>query len=421
MAVRTVERKDFHWTFGAFATVGLAGLILNQVVSTKFGVAALGRYTLLLSVVIIGGQIGTMGIQGSVLFHTPKASTEGRPTSPLLSAGLLATFLTSAVATSAILVGGEIIFRSLDNQFFLGALRAIALGLFLYPMNKTMLAYINALQRVPLFSVFFASRFVFLAALALVVALTDNSGDYLIWTISLTELLMAFFLTLSLKREIKFLRNWEELRIPFRAHLEFGFKGFLGSTLLDLNTRIDVLLLGAIAGSRSVGIYSIASLFAEGLYQAGTVPRFNYDPVVTRLFVESQYKELQNVVSAAKRRLYMVGLPVLLLANILYPIVVKVLFGDELATESQAVFLILTLGIAASVGYLPFVGILQQVGFPGRQSMLLASTAGTNLILNLALIPPMGVRGAALATTLSWVAFVIFLRKIARPILRFAI
>ena len=117
----------------------------------------------------------------------------------------------------------------------------------------------------------------------------------------------------------------------------------------------------------------------------------------------------------------MVGLPVLLLANILYPIVVKVLFGDELATESQAVFLILTLGIAASVGYLPFVGILQQVGFPGRQSMLLASTAGTNLILNLALIPPMGVRGAALATTLSWVAFVIFLRKIARPILRFAI
>ena len=58
---------------------------------------------------------------------------------------------------------------------------------------------------------------------------------------------------------------------------------------LDLNTRVDILLLGVIAGSESVGIYSIGSLFAEGLYQLTMVPRCTYDPVVTHLIVEERH------------------------------------------------------------------------------------------------------------------------------------
>ena len=61
----TVSKSDFSWTFAAFAAVGLSGLVINQVIATQLGVTALGRYNMLLAVVIIGGQIGPR-LQGKI-------------------------------------------------------------------------------------------------------------------------------------------------------------------------------------------------------------------------------------------------------------------------------------------------------------------------------------------------------------------
>ena len=219
----------------------------------------------------------------------------------------------------------------------------------------------------------------------------------------------------------KTLGDWHYLRKMFNRHLQYGRKGFLGSTLLDLNTRLDIILLGLISGTRSVGVYSIASLFAEGLYQAAMVPRYSYDPVVTSLFIQNKISELQETIAKAKRQIYFVAIPLIVLSNFLYPFITEFLFTKELADESWPVFLILSLGVGLSAGYIPFTNILQQSGFPARQSLLLVGMTITNLSLNVALIPFFDVKGAALATSLSWVSIVFFLRKLSRKSLGFKV
>ena len=62
-----VNNKDFVWTFTAFGAVAVSGLVINQVIANQLGVIALGRYNMLLAIVIIGGQIGAMGIHSSLL------------------------------------------------------------------------------------------------------------------------------------------------------------------------------------------------------------------------------------------------------------------------------------------------------------------------------------------------------------------
>jgi len=415
----TINRSDFGWTFAAFGAVALSGLVINQVIATQLGVTALGRYNMLLAVVIIGGQIGAMGIHSSVLFHTPKARSEGSSTSEVICSGVLATILTSAVATSIIYIGGEIILRSIDNIYYLDGLRAITFGLFLFPINKTLLAHINGLQKIPTFSILFSARFILLAITAAVVTHKIDNGQVLPWTITITEGAIFVALLIANRSEIMRLGQKRNLREMFNRHLRYGFKGFLGTTLLDLNTRLDIILLGLISGTRSVGIYSIASLFAEGLYQAAIVPRYNFDPIVTGLFVEKKLDELQAILTKAKRQIYLIAFPIVILCNVFYPIVVKLLFSKELANESWPIFLILSLGVGISAGYLPFINILQQSGFPGRQSMLLVATTITNLSLNVILIPFLDVKGAAIATAVSWISVIFYLRKLSKPILGF--
>jgi len=417
----TVSKSDFSWTFAAFAAVGLSGLIINQVIATQLGVIALGRYNMLLAVVIIGGQIGAMGIHSSVLFHTPKARSEETLTSEVVCSGVLATVFTSIISTLLIYIGGEIILRSVGNFYYLDGLRAITIGLFLFPINKTLLAHINGLQRIPTFSILFSGRFVLLAASAAVVTYSVDNDQVLPWTITIAEGAIFVGLVFANRSEIAGLSQWRNTRGMVNRHLRYGRRGFLGSTLLDLNTRLDVILLGLISGTRSVGVYSIASLFAEGLYQAAMVPRYNFDPVVTSLFVQNKIGELQETIVKAKRRIYLVAVPVVALCNLLYPIIVEFLFSKELADESWPVFLILSLGVGVSAGYIPFTNILQQSGRPGRQSMLLVAMTLTNLSLNVTLIPFFDVKGAAIATAISWVSIILYLRKLSKPILGFKV
>ena len=421
MANLTINRTDFSWTFAAFGAVGLSGLVINQVIATQFGVMSLGRYNMLLAVVIIGGQIGAAGIHSSVLFHTPKALTEGNPTSQVICSGVLATILTSTVITSSIYIGGEIILRSTNNFYYLDGLQAITIGLFLFPINKTLLAHLNGLQRIPIFSILFSGRFILLAATAVAVTYNFDDDQLLLWTITATEGIIFGGLVFANNSELKELIQWRKMRGMLQTSPPIWIQRFLGTTLLDLNTRLDILLLGLISGSRSVGIYSIASLFAEGLYQAATVPRYNFDPVVTNLFIQNKIGELQDVIKVAKRKIYLFAIPIVALCNLMYPIIVRFLFSKELANESWPVFLILSLGVGISAGYIPFTNLLQQSGLPGRQSILLVGMTITNISLNILLIPIFGIKGAALATAISWASLIFYLRKLSNPILGFKV
>ncbi len=406
-----------YWTVGAFAIVSLAGIILNQLIASQLGVTPLGRYNLFLAVIIVGGQMGSAGIHGSVLYHTPKFRSENKPTGQVLVGALAVTGVTSLLASGLIVGVGEILLRAAGNDYYLKGLHAVAIGLFLYPLNKVLLSHINGLRRIRSFSVLFASRFVLLALFVWAASHLFGGDRHLIWTITLTEVVMFVALLVTVRHELIRDSRWEALAGNIRSHFHFGMRGLIGGMLLDLNTRVDVLLLGVLAGSESVGIYSIGSLFAEGLYQLTMVPRYSYDPVVTHLVVEGRHTELKNVVQEAKKKTYYLIIPTVVIANICYPFVVGFLFGSDLATDSWKVFGVLSIGLVFSAGYVPFTNLLQQAGKPSRQSALLASITGVNIVLNLILIPMFGMVGAASATAIAQVSLVIFLRSLARPVI----
>jgi len=417
---RSLNRASFVWTFSAYGLVGLSGLALNWAIVEQFDVAALGRYNLFIAVVLIGGQLGSASIHSSVLYHTPEARTLGHPTGQVLSSGLLLTLLTSTVATAVIAIGVEVIFGITENLAYRDGLRAVLPALLLYPINKTLLNHLNGLRRFRAFSVAFAARFVLLAILVGIVGFHFKSEGLLPWTISATEALVLVVLLLWLRPELTSSGRRLTLEDRYRRHIRFGLRGFVGGLLLDLNTRVDVLLLGLLAGSRSVGVYSIASLFAESIFQLAMVARYSYDPVVTTLFVEGRFDDLRATIRLAKRRVYLLVVVVIVLANLAYPIVVGIFFDRGLVKESWPVFALLCSGIAISAGYIPFTNLLQQVEAPGRQSLLLGLVGGTNLLLNLLLIPPFGIVGAALATAIAQTCFVLYLRFLSRPLLGFS-
>ena len=207
-----ISSSGIYWTVGAFAIVSLAGIILNQLIAAQLGVVPLGRYNLFLAVIIVGGQMGSAGIHGSVLYHTPKFRSENKPTGQVLVGALAATGVTSLV-TSGLIVGiGEILLRVAGNDYYLKGLHAVAIGLFFYPLNKVLLSHINGLRRIRSFSVLFASRFVLLALFAWGAVHLFDGDEHLVWTITLTEVVMFVALLVTVRHELIRDPRWEAKR-----------------------------------------------------------------------------------------------------------------------------------------------------------------------------------------------------------------
>lgn len=394
------------WSLAGFIVIGLSGLAITIVIENGFDLDALGRFNLLLSIMLITGQVGTAGRNAAVLFMTPSAVSAGEPTAALLKQAVREVIPTAVGVALAVVGPGYVALTLSEAEEYRTGLLLIAPALTLYPVNKVLASHLNGLRRIRAFSAVTAGRFVAIVIGLVVASITGVHGTWLPAVISVAESTVAIGALAVLRSEL-----WNAA--PRRAGPElsrYGRRLMIGGVLLDLSTRIDVIVLGVLAGPRAVGEYSVAAVFGEGLYQLAVVVRFAVDPVVTQLHDQGRHDQLRAMVRRIQRRVIVGVIGVAVLSIVAYDTVTSIAYGDEIASPTFAPYTILAIGVIVASPYIPFTNFFQQTGRPTLHSGMLVLTTATNLILNLALVPSFGTVGAAIGTAVSWNVIGVVLR-----------
>ena len=131
------------------------------------------------------------------------------------------------------------------------------------------------------------------------------------------------------------------------------------------------------------------------------VTRLVVDPRIASLYASGMTLELSRLLKRHIGLTYIVMTPVIGASIFLYAPVVNLLFSKENASGSLGVYIFLALGVLLSSGFIPLTNMLNQMGDPLGQSLLLTCLTGINIGGNLLLIPSLGASGAALATAFS--------------------
>lgn len=179
--------------------------------------------------------------------------------------------------------------------------------------------------------------------------------------------------------------------------VRFGLRNQVGGVVGLLNLRLDFIVLGALAGPAPVGIYAVASKFAELLRLPALAVTWVAYPRVAKEGTDGFSARAWRAVP----RLLLLGLAAGgALALLAFP-VLPLAYGPEFRTAVWPAAIIamgLVVEPAAGIGS----AFLMGSGRPGLNSLLLTVGLGVTVVLDFLLIPQHGALGAAWASAVAY-------------------
>lgn len=183
-----------------------------------------------------------------------------------------------------------------------------------------------------------------------------------------------------------------------RRIVAYGFRAQIGSVVLLLNARLDFALVGAMVGPFALGIYAVASRYAELLRLPALAMNYVLYP---------SYARDGGTIAAAKARAMIprigwvpaaAAAPLALAA----PLVLPLVYGPPFRAAVVPAWVLL-LGLSAGGVSGIISAFLSADGRPGLNSAAMAAGLVVTVALDLALIPPFHVTGAAVASSVAYV------------------
>lgn len=404
------------WNIGSLAVLGVSGIALNVLIAKLYDEAALGVFNQSLAAYIFFSQAAVGGLDRSALKEVAPVAHERARVREIVAGCLAPTLVLAALATLAFWLARTPIAAWLESPGTAEGIAAATPGLFFFALNKVLLATVNGLARMRAFAVFQALRYVLILLALLGFAFLDRErthANQLAGVFSLAEggLFLALALEIGLQVGGRLEGGW---RGWVRRHLDYGLKSVGSGVLLELNARVDVLMIGWFLSDAQVGVYTIAAMIAEGVYQLLVVLQNLYNPLLARELAARRLAQLHATIQRGKWRTYAGMAAAGAIAVLLFPWVQPILADKPGFAESVVPFRWLILGIVLSAGYIPFAQTLLMAGHPGTHTLYMALTVLINVVGNALLIPHLGLAGAAISTANSMFLGVFVLRAFVR-------
>lgn len=175
-----------------------------------------------------------------------------------------------------------------------------------------------------------------------------------------------------------------------------------GANVLD--NRIDTVLVGAFLGPAAVAYYTVAKQVTE----FGSIPAislgFTISPTVGEQYAKDHLDKARLVYEESLRHVLLLYVPGLIGLVLVAEAVVRQVFGPDYVGAGPVLQVMAGFMLVNAVNKITTDG-LDYLGRARERAIVKTGTAVANFLLNLLLIPWIGVIGAAIATMITYTAY----------------
>lgn len=378
-------------TYGTHVAVSVLSLASVLIVARALGATGRGDIAFLITIATLSAQLALLGIPDANA-NLAGAHPELRrklATNSLIFSVLLGLFAAALVGALADVLPG--LTGELDREVVWIALAAIPFGIARWCLNLLVQADYA----------FVATNVSWLAGPSTTVVANGVmalTGDLTVTTAISAwlggQMLSVAILVGYVATHAGFGRP--SLSLGLRA-LNFGIRAHLGRTLAVGNTRADQWIVGSLAGSKELGLYSVAVAWAEVLHYLPGVLVMVQRPDLVRATRQKAGEFAARIFRVA----VFLGIAMSIVLIVAAPILCVTIFGEEFrgSIDDLRVLALSSVGVAAV--YL-FGNALIAQRKPVHASASEATALVASIALNLVLVPMWGGLGAAVAATLAF-------------------
>jgi O-antigen/teichoic acid export membrane protein len=182
-----------------------------------------------------------------------------------------------------------------------------------------------------------------------------------------------------------------------RPLVRFGVQGEIGNVLQLFNYRLDQYIVRGFVSLAGVGIYAVATSLTEAVFIIANAVALVLMPRLT----SADPDEAAWMAPVATRNTIIIAAFVSIALAIVAPLLLPLLFGERFEDSVEALWLLLP-GTIALAGSKVLTSYIFSQGKPLVNTMITVVALVVTVVADFALIPWIGVNGAAIASSIAY-------------------
>lgn len=374
---KNILKNEYFFTFINKISTIVLGLLTTAFINRYAGAALKGEYVVLLNILNIVSVVANLGMYQAYPYYKRKGEAD------TLKRFVNIFYYQFILYSIVFLIVALLSKSNLTTLIFFMLPFAVLTNQINFIMMVENINYKNSINIIVTFIKFIVAVFtyVFLPKMLIVLVLNLLLYDVLIIVFYLIKLKVGFSLKyISVKFTI--------------AIIKFGFIAMITSLLVNLNYKLDVLMLNNYVSSSLVGIYSVGVTLSE----FGWLIPDTFKEVLFSKTAKSD--SIQSIIYCLKISFYSIIAAIVLVVSI-GKIFIKIMYGNEFL-NSYLVTVILFLGIPAMAWFKIISTLYLAQGKRYFYLLTLLASVIANALANLILIPKFSIYGAAMASVISY-------------------
>lgn len=374
-----------------FLILGL-GFVFNIWLARELGPQGLGCWALLINIAALGLQLGNFALDSANIYFTAKR--------PELLKNLASISLWFGLLLGTVLAGLIFLIIRWRPELLAGtSLYYLGIVLLALPFALVTVYFqgiLLGLQKIWAYNLLeFFGQLLPLVYLGLVFLLLKKGLAELLWARSLALILLALLAIWMVYKIQPF--GFDLNEETFKLMISYGSVFFLNNLLSFLVLRSDVLLVNYFLGEKQTGLYSVAVVFGDLLLTLPYVVSLILYPKLSAGKSEANLEFTCRVT----RIMTVFMLVSCLLVGLMAGFLLKLLYGQSFTAAAPALLYLLPGVFFMSLETL-FARYLAAENRIKMIPLFWAAAFLLNLVINVMIIPQVGVRGASISSSLSY-------------------
>jgi len=390
---------DVGITFIASVVTLPLGFVITVVLGRYLGAGDLGLYRMASTIYGIAMLVAALGIPAAMIKYVAEFKDDRTKLNQIASSGVI-TSLFLGIGFFALFYFSSGLFADIFNMPRLSGLLKILSPVFPFALvGGALLGLLNGLREMKKYAAATIIQSVLMVIITVALIYFGFGVAGAVIGVVLASVGNCFYLVWVSRNYFEL--TLERYRKTTKKLLKFGAQIFGASAINMINYQADTLLIGYFLTATDVGHYAVAvglSRFFWIIPQA--VQTITY-PATSEYWAKNNHSALQTMIDKSMKYTACVLLPIGLAVGFFARDIITTIFGEEFVYSVLPLQILLVGMVINGATGRPVGSTLAGIGRADLNSKIASCSATTNIILNILLIPYIGITGAAVATAIS--------------------